>query len=358
MEGIPIRNLYLLLCYALEQLPEASEAPLGQEQAGGYLELLARLLVARTRHALHRGMDRGHVAQRELLGTVRGRIDIGATIQGLQHKKAKLWCDFEDHLPDLLHNQILLATLKGLTADVTIHSATRRDLAALVRRLGLVSTIRLRAGLFGQVHLGRNNQHYRLLIGLCELIFHARLPEDRQGITRFYRYLRDQFNMASIFENFLRNFLKIHGPAKDIRVLDRRGIPWTLEEDPEWAAYRIESLIPAMEADILLQTPNRFLVLDAKYYERTTRVKFQGSPKLYSGNLYQIQAYVEALSQSDLCPPGNLPEGMLIYPTTDETPAVTYRLRGHRYHVRTLNLMGEWEDIAGELLRHCLSTPN
>lgn len=350
MDGIPIRNLYLLLCYALEQPPKAQEAWRDGEEGGGYLGLLARLLMSGTRLTLHRGLDRGHIPQRELLGSIRGRIDLGSTLSSLQHKKARLWCEFDDHLPNVLHNQILLATLRYLARDTRLPGELRHAMPGLLRRFTGITPVDLRAGLFREVHLGRQNGHYRLLMGLCELIFYSRIPDAREGVTRFLDFLRDQFGMAKIFEDFIRNFLKFHGPEADLTVLAQRAISWTFEPDPEWDPCRHGNLIPAMEADILVESTTGLTIVDAKFYEKTVRAKFGGSPKLYSSNLFQIQAYVEAMAQLGLAHSRKNLEGMLIYPTTDVIPPITYKLRGHHYHIRTIDLTRPWREIHETML--------
>ena len=58
----------------------------------------------------------------------------------------------------------------------------------------------------------------------------------------------------------------------------------------------ISDLLPTMQSDIMLSRKvdgvERVLVMDAKYYGRTTQVQFD-THTVHSGNLYQIFTYVK-----------------------------------------------------------------
>ena len=51
--------------------------------------------------------------------------------------------------------------------------------------------------------------------------------------------------------------------------------------------------IPVMDADIILESPERRIILDTKFYrDALTRGRGPGAGKLHSNNLYQLLAYL------------------------------------------------------------------
>src|ERR1017187_7624164 len=170
MSSIPIRNIYYLLSYAWDLLEEANELAVGIEHLPRVEDLLARILIHGTRRLLRRGIDHGYIPQADILATVRGRIDFGVSTRRLLLEHGKVQCDFEEFLPDLLHNRILKETLKALGAYTELDSGQRSEIRAVLRRMDGISPLHIRMSHFAQVRLHRNNAHYRLLMHLCELV--------------------------------------------------------------------------------------------------------------------------------------------------------------------------------------------
>ena len=71
-----------------------------------------------------------------------------------------------------------------------------------------------------------------------------------------------------------------------------------------------------MQSDIMLQSGEKVLIIDAKYYEHSTQVQFD-KHTLHSGNLYQIFTYVKN-KEYELREKNHTVSGMLLYAKTDE----------------------------------------
>ena len=101
-----------------------------------------------------------------------------------------------------------------------------------------------------------------------------------------------------------------------------------------------------MEADVLLDSPERRIILDTKYYSEPLSTRY-GSDKLRSEHLYQILAY---LRNREAAKAGPRHEGILLYPVVDAPTAVDVRLEGFSIRARSINLAQDWRGIHADML--------
>jgi 5-methylcytosine-specific restriction enzyme subunit McrC len=338
MATIPIRNIYYLLSYAWDLLEEAEELAVETEDLPQVADLLARLLSHGTQRLLRRGMDRGYLAQTEILNTLRGRVDFGASVRRLLLAQTKAQCDFEEFLPDLLHNRILKETVQTLAGTEGLASRQRMDLRSLLRRMEGITPIQVRKAHFVEVRLHRNNAHYRLLMHLCELVHDNLLVNEQTGQRTFRDILRDERQMARLFECFVANFYR---KETDWNVSPQEQIPWDTSTPSD--------LLPEMKADAVLRSSGRTLVVECKFYQETLQSgRWSENPKLRSQHLYQLSAYVENLRS---CLPEDCRlEGILVYPSVNTHLQEDLVLAGKQMKVRTLELNAPWEEVANQLI--------
>jgi 5-methylcytosine-specific restriction enzyme subunit McrC len=151
-------------------------------------------------------------------------------------------------------------------------------------------------------------------------------------------FVRDERQMAVLFEDFVRNFYRIH---TDYRV-KREDIYWRWIAGDQVAA----GLLPKMQTDISLTSSRRKIIIDCKYTPEAIKPHF-GAEKLRASHLFQIHAYMDNLPQdslSDTC------EMMLLYPTTDTPLSATYMHKAHTIYIRSIDLNQPWESIHKDLL--------
>lgn len=93
----------------------------------------------------------------------------------------------------------------------------------------------------------------------------------------------------------------------------------------------------------------RVLVMDAKYYGRTTQVQFD-THTVHSGNLYQIFTYVKN-KEVELTDVEHEVSGMLLYARTDAEiqPDQEYKMSGNCIAVKTLDLNCDFDEIRKQL---------
>jgi len=339
MNQIPIRNVYYLLSYAWDLLEEARELAVGIEDIPRVEDLLARLLVNGTQRLLRRGIDQGYIPQSDVLATIRGRIDFETSTRRLLLEHGKVQCNFEEFLPDLLHNRILKETLKALGSYPKLGAPQRTEIHTVLRRMEGISPIHLRKAHFAQIRLHRNNAHYRLLMHLCELVHDNLLVNEETGERFFRDFLRDKRQMAKLFEKFVARFY-----AKE---LDPGTWSVRSQEQIHWDCPTLISLLPDMNADAVLRGDGRTVIVECKFYQNTLKASlWSQQPKIRSAHLYQLMTYIRNLA---LAQPEQAVEGLLVYPAVEVDLLEELSLSGHRVRVCTIDLSRTWDDIADRM---------
>ena len=220
--NIPIQNIYYLLCYAWDKLEEKEVVDVDPIESTSLADLFARVLISGTNHLVKRGFDRGYVAEHEWTGRLRGRILFQEAIRMNRIKSGRLPCSFDELSYDVLHNQILKATMRRLIRSQRVATESSEGLAQLCRLFSEIRDIELTNRVFGQVQLYRNNQFYDFLLRICQLIHKNMLVSERAGTSKFMDFVRDERQMAVLFEDFVRNFYRIHTDYK----VKREDIYW------------------------------------------------------------------------------------------------------------------------------------
>lgn len=344
---IPIENIYYLYCYAWDRFEEAQAIPLGAEKSPDLPNLLGRVLLHGARMLLRRGLDRNYQDCTDEIATVRGRIELGASLRLQARSIRRLVCEFDELSHDLLHNQIIKASLRRLARARTIEPALALDLIRTAQRMPDVSDIWLERSAFARVQLHRNNAYYDLILKVAELAFDCLLPNDQGSGFAFHDVLRDERKMALVFQHFVRNFYSAE--QSDLAVL-----PLAINWDAEAVATTGAGRLPNMVTDIYLKGTGRRLIIDTKYYADALQRRYE-SDSFRSGNLYQLFAYLKNAAADPLfvgC------EGMLLYPMNGTALHETYRIQGHPITVATINLAQPWPAIANDLLSLIKSVAN
>jgi 5-methylcytosine-specific restriction enzyme subunit McrC len=334
---IPIQNIYYLFCYAWSRFDEAKSIGVGSEPSPDLPNLLAKVLLSGMRRLLRRGLDRSYSPLTDELATVRGRIDFDGTLSLQARRAARLVCEFDELSHDVLHNQIIKAALRRLAQVETLDGGLAHELRVLARRLPGISDIKLRRSLFRRVQLHRNNAHYDLLLKVCELAFLSMLPRSGGGYA-FDDVLRDEVKMRAVFEEFVRNFYRLEQSCYSV---SRLIIPW------DGKLVQGDGRLPLMKTDIFLDSPDRRLIIDTKYYAQALQVSY-GSESFDSSNLYQLFAYLK--NATSLGPAYDGVEGLLLYPLVGQSLDATVNLQGHTLRLATIDLMQPWPQIERSLL--------
>ncbi|TGE05420.1 5-methylcytosine restriction system specificity protein McrC [Hymenobacter fodinae] len=338
---IPIQNLYYLLCYAWNRLPERDEL-LATDAAEFHrpLELLAHVLLMGTRRLLRQGLAVSYSTREEELPEIRGRVQLAPTVTRNLLPQGRAVCVYDELGPDTPFNGLLLGTLGHLSCTRSLPATLRHELRLIMRRFhGNVTVRPLTLANLRAVRRLRPTGASGFLLNVCELVYQSALPApDADGPSSFRDFRRDEVLMARLFEQFVRNFYRLE--QRRFRVLSET-ISWQAEAPDEDTL----GLLPAMITDTTLEAPDRKIILDTKYYAAALRMRYD-QQKLISPHLYQLYAYLQNQSPTA----GQQLEGILLYPAATQTLDVRYALGGHPVRIVTINLEQPWQQIAADLL--------
>ena len=337
---IPIQNIYYLLCYAWNKLEEKDIVDVSGIDSTELLDLFAKVLIGGLRHLFKRGLDRGYVPYSEDTRCIRGKIDFNSSIKTNLINKGQLHCHHDEFSFNVLHNQILKATIRSLIHAQFLDNEHRQHLIGFYRKLREIDLIRLNSQCFSRVQLHRNNSFYDFLLKICELIYDYMLPTEEPGKSKFRDFLQDERKMALLFEEFVRNFYKIEASGYQV---GRDDILW----DATPLADNAVSLLPKMQTDISIETEGSKLIIDTKFYKEALTSHFDRE-KARSAHLYQIYAYLRNIESK-----GGLNtecSGMLLYPTVQDDFSEGYMMDSHKVMIQTVNLNQDWGKIHQDLL--------
>lgn len=338
---IPIENVYFLLCYAWDKLEEKDIVDVDPIESTTLVDLFARVLISGTNQLVRRGFDRGYVLHTDVTSRLKGRILFHQNA-GRIGRSAALPCAFDEFSHDVLHNRILKSTMEGLTRADGVSPAHTETLARYCRLLSDVDDIELTSRVFGQVQLHRGNQFYRFLLHVCEILHENLLVSEREGRSRFRDFLRDDRQMAVLFENFVRNFYRQHQSETGLQA-GRENIKWRWVASDELS----ERLLPKMQTDVSLVSAGRKIILECKYTPEATKRHYDAE-KLRSAHLYQVHAYMHNLS--DAAFHGRC-DAIILYPSMGEQLSAVYKDGLQSVSIRTINLDQPWPAIHSDLVR-------
>lgn len=337
---IPIANIYYLLCYAWDHVEERDVVRLeALEELERVQDLLGKVLAEGTFRLIRRGIDRGYREVHEDVAGIRGKMAVGETAKRALRARGQVACDFEELSHDVLHNRILRSTLKSLLLLPDLHTAVRTEVRNAYTKFDGVSVVPLNRRLFQQVQLDRNRRYYRFLLSVCWLIHEQLLVDEQSGKARFIEFSEDR--MEKLYEDFIIQFYR---REQDRYRVNHRGrvIAWEDEGTPDHQ----RSKLPQMQADVILEAPDRRIIMDAKYYKEALGGRYGG--KLHSNNLYQLLAYLRNREATESSGPKH--EGILLYPTVDAPVTVDVCLEGFSVRARSIDLAQDWSNIHDGML--------
>lgn len=333
---IPVQNIYYMLAYAFQVLNENGYKDITTEQFDNVGELCAAILAKGVSIQLKRGLGKEYIPQTEALSSLRGKIDIAESVKTQSMLRKQLVCAYDEFTVNSYMNRIIKSTMELLICS-KIRPVQKKELRKLLVFFGDVESLDVRE-INWKLQYNRNNQSYRMLINVCYLVVKGLLQSNSAGATKLMDFLDEQ-RMCRLYEKFILEYYRKEHP--EIKA-NASQIPWQLDDD-------FGAMLPVMQSDIMLSKGSTTLIIDAKYYSRTTQSQY-GVNTLHSGNLYQIFTYVKNKDAEYGDEPHTV-SGMLLYAQTDEVvqPNHVYQMSGNQISVRTLNLNLPFEEIKAQL---------
>ncbi len=337
-KSIFIKNIYYMLSYAFSTLRQGEYENIATEEFDNIHNLFAAILAKGIGRQLKQGLHREYRNYTEELSSVRGKIDIRGTVNNYMARKRLLTCEFDDLSENNLLNQILKSTVMLLLHHGKVKSKYKNDLRKEMLFFSDVDIIDLSFVRWSVLQFQRNNQSYRMLMGICQLIIEGMLQTNEKGEHKLSTFIDEQ-QMSRLYEKFLLEFYCQECP--EVKA-ESAQIDWMISDGKKQG-------LPVMQSDIMLSKGNTVLIIDAKYYTNTMQVYFD-SYTVHSKNLYQIFTYVKN-KEAEFHDSPHTVSGMLLYARTDEEkqPDYKYMMGNNRIDVMTLDLNREFSDIKSYL---------
>ena len=341
--NIRVKNIYYMLSYAFQTLHENGYRDVASEDFDNIHDLFSAILIRGVSSQVKRGLHRDYIQKQEPLAGLRGQIDLAETIKQRTQPKGRLICSFDEFSPDSPHNQALKSVLLLLLYHGDVKPENKKSIRKLLPYFTDVSEVAPSSIRWDALKYHRNNASYRMLLGICRLTVKGLLLTTEGGTHRLSAWLQGE-EMHRLYEKFVMSYYLRHHPE----YLPKAAyIDWDLEEVGR------NPYLPVMKSDITLQSGEKRLIIDTKYYERGTMQynSLYDSRTYISSNLYQIYTYVK---NSDKAATGNV-AGVLLYAKTDEieTPDDDMIISGNPISLKTLDLNQDWSIITSQLESFC-----
>lgn len=329
-----------MLSYAFQTLNKSEYEDVAVEEFEDMHNRLAAILAKGIGFQLNQGLYREYVTVRKIYLVMRGKINMPGTIRNRMARKQILTCEFDELSENNLLNQVLKTTVMLLLRHGSVKPEYKDDLKKKMLFFSNEDMVEPAFIRWSSIRFQRNNQNYRMLLSICQLVIEGMLVTTDKGDYRLATYLDEQ-RMCYLYEKFILEYYTKHYPKLSVSTSQ---IPWSLDDG-------IGTMLPVMQSDVHLRMGNMVSIIDAKYYSHTIQTQFD-KHTVHSNNMYQIFTYVKnrdyQFGEED-----HKVSGMLLYAKTEEEiqPDNVYQMHGNQITVRTLDLNRLFAEIAEQLNR-------
>lgn len=335
----PVKNIYYMLSYAFKVLKEREYKKVSTESFENMADLCAAILIRGVTVQIKRGLNRDYGQHTDSLSGLRGKIEMVMSIKNNSLAKRRLVCSYDEFTVNSPMNRIIKSTAELLLRS-PISPMRKKEIRKLMQYFTEVETIDLKTADW-HIRFNRNQQTYRMLLSICYMVVKGLLQTQSDGTVYLLDFVDEQ-QMCQLYEKFILEYYKREHPYLNVSAAQ---IPWALDDD-------VREMLPAMKSDITLtskEDESKILIIDAKYYSRTTRSHFD-TQTLHSHNLYQIFTYVKNKDYPFRAREHHV-SGMLLYARTDEArqPDQVYNMSGNKIYVKTLDLNSDFAAISKRL---------
>ncbi|MCJ2117010.1 5-methylcytosine-specific restriction system specificity protein McrC [Methylobacterium sp. J-001] len=334
----------MLLVYAADLAGFLDRADADVDEETELPELLATLLATVVERRLRRSLSRGYRMSDATLPRVRGRIDWLATESNALLRRGLVACRFEELTHDTYRNRLVRAALERMAAIVP-----KPDLSRRCRGLARAMTVQGVGG--GRPsrtesstdQIARHDADDRLMVAVATMALDLLVPAEAAGDVHLTRLDRDERLLRRIFEKAIAGFYRHElGGAHGVRV--QFGLGWHTSA----ATPGLGSLLPGMQADVVLENEGGRTVIDTKFTGILTARPY-GGDSFKSAHLYQLYSYLRSQAgRGDAL--ANSARGVLLHPSLHRHVDESVTIQGHRIRFATVDLARPGADVRARLL--------
>jgi 5-methylcytosine-specific restriction enzyme subunit McrC len=345
--GIPIRNLWHMLLYAWNEAPIKSHWSLEEVEDAPTLDaLLASILARLMQQRMRIGLGSNYVDQHQAIQGIRGRINFPESLRGRTFERGEVYCEFQQYSANAPKNQIVRSTLGRLVQignfgpDHQKAEQLCHNLRKLTRALDGINIIELKLDFIRRQQLDHNDNDYRLMLAICELILQRQMPLEETGRHTLPAIDYEALVLFDIYERFVANFYRIHLKGHTVKAQSRLS----------WHAKYDNPYLPSLQPDLIIQDKRsgEIIVLDTKFTAKSLIENEWGKEVFDSSHLYQLYAYLS--SQKHVSGEHQKASGILLYPAVHRKLSERIELQDHVIRIECVDLAAPWQDIERQLL--------
>ena len=345
--GIPIRNLWHMLLYAWNEASIKTHWSLKEVEDAPTLDaLLASILAKLIQQRMRIGLGRSYVDHHQSVQAIRGRINFPESLRQRSFERGEAYCEFQQYSANAPKNQIVRSTLARLIQigqfghDHQKVEQLRHTLRQLVRSLDGIDLIELNLDFIRRQSLGHNDNDYRLMLAICELVLQRQMPMEDSGGHPVPVIDHDALILYSVYERFVANFYRLHLKSHTVKAQSRLS----------WHAKYDNPHLPSMQPDLIIQDNHsgEIIVLDTKFTAKSLIENEWGKEIFDSSHIYQLYAYLT--SQKHVSGEHQKASGILLYPAVNHKLSERIELQDHVIRIECVDLAGPWQDIERQLL--------
>ena len=215
-----------MLSYAFTTLNQGGYEDVATEEFENMHNLFAAILAKGIGRQLKQGLYREYLNCKEDVAVVRGKIDMPGTIQNHIARKRVLTCEYDELSENNLLNQILKTTVMLLLRHTKVDQEYKSELKKEMLFFSNVDTIDPSVIRWSAIRFQRNNNTYRMLISLCQLILEGMLLTTDSGEYKLASFVDEQ-RMNRLYEKFILEYYAKECPQVTATASQ---IPWALDD--------------------------------------------------------------------------------------------------------------------------------
>lgn len=345
---IPVRNLWLLMLYASDLFRMRGIGTVGLEDNPDDLpDLVAEILAHAVEVRQRRRLSLGYRSREAAVYRVRGRIDVLATERHQLLDRGMVSCRFDELTIDTPRNRFVRAALESISRMVRRKDVAHRcrSLAGGMKALGVAGEPPTRAQTSTD-RFGRHDAEDRFMVAAAKLAFELMLPTEVSGANVLTLPDREAAWVRRLFERAIGGFYDVVLSPQGWQVKCGGTLAWQISQKTS----RIDSILPSMRTDIVLDHPHtrRRIVIDTKFTSIVTNGWYR-EETLRSGYLYQIYAYLHSqVGRGDVL--ADCASGLLLHPSIGQMVDEAVVIQGHHIRFATVDLTASANEIRAQLL--------
>ena len=327
-----------MLSYAFQTLKQKDYERVAAEEFDKIYDLFAAILAKGAARQLKQGLYREYVPVQNDLSVMRGKLNMSDTIRLKAQCSRRLSCEYDNFSENNIYNQILKTTIYRLVRTKDVDIKQKQALKKLLLFFGKINLIQTDHIKWNQLIYQRSNKNYELLLNICHLTLKGLLQTTEKGEFKLLSFSDEHMEM--LFQRFVMEYYKQHHKELNLKA---PNIDWNITDKQENSMIRF---LPKMQTDITLQSGDKTLIIDTKYYTSIMAENYKSTYR--SAHLYQIFSYVKNMDTENA---GKV-SGLLLYAKTSENnlpDGSSVLIGSNRIGIEVIDLNRDFKDIAGQL---------